>query len=315
VNRREFVLAAAALPFAVRADEGWAKGAPLALVTADLESRIVVVDPLSGRVVRHIEVGVGPRSVETVGGRIAVVAHTTAAILSLVDSRKVRTYVKGFREPRYTAAHPDGRLAFVTDSKLGDVAVLDVHSGHVLQRTELGGPARHVSLSRDGRTLWVSLGSKAERVAVVDVSRPTVPRLVTKIAPPFLAHDVGFAPDERHVWVTSGAQNAMAIYDLRTRERLVTLHADAPPQHVTFARGVAFVTSGDDGTLRVHRLDGRLLRTTRVPVGSYNVQQGWGRVLTPSLEQGTVCVLNDRGALIHRERVARSSHDAAFVLA
>jgi DNA-binding beta-propeller fold protein YncE len=315
VNRREFLASAAVLPFALRSVDAWAGTAPLALVTADLAARIVVVDPVSGRVVRHIATGVGPRSVETVGGRLGVVAHTTAAILSIVDSRRVRTYVKGFGQPRYTAAHPNGRLAYVTDSKLGDVAVVDVHRGRVLDRAELGGPARHVSISRDARTLWVSLGSKAERVAVVDISSPARPRLVARVAPPFLAHDVGFAPDGRHVWVTSGAQHAMAVYDLRTRERLASFRADAPPQHVTFARGVAFVTSGDDGTLRVHGLDGRLLRLTRVPVGSYNVQQAWGRVLTPSLDQGTVCVLNDRGALIHRERVARSSHDASFVLA
>ena len=314
MNRREFLASAAVLPFALRSD-AWAAAAPLALVTADLEARIVVVDPVSGRVVRHIATGVGPRSVETVGGRLGVVAHTTAAILSIVDARRVHTYVKGFAQPRYTAAHPNGRLAYVTDSKLGDVAVVDVQRGRVLDRVELGGPARHISISRDARTLWVSLGSKAKRVAVVDISSPASPRLVARVAPPFLAHDVGFAPDGRHVWVTSGAQHAMAIYDLRTRERLASFRADAPPQHVTFARGAAFVTSGDDGTLRVHRLDGRLLRVTKVPVGSYNVQQAWGRVLTPSLEQGTVCVLNDRGALIHRERVARSSHDASFVLA
>jgi DNA-binding beta-propeller fold protein YncE len=315
VNRCEFLASAAVLPFALRSMDAWAGTAPLALVTADLEARIVVVDPVSGRVVRHIATGVGPRSVETVGGRLGVVAHTTAAILSIVDSRRVRTYVKGFGQPRYTAAHPNGRLAYVTDSKLGDVAVVDVQRGRVLDRAELGGPARHVSISRDARTLWVSLGSKAERVAVVDISSPASPRLVARVAPPFLAHDVGFAPDGRHVWVTSGAQHAMAVYDFRTRERVASFRADAPPQHVTFARGVAFVTSGDDGTLRVHGLDGRLLRVTRVPVGSYNVQQAWGRVLTPSLDQGTVCVLNDRGALIHRERVARSSHDASFVLA
>ena len=314
MNRREFLASAAVLPFALRSD-AWAAAAPLALVTADLEARIVVVDPVSGRVVRHIATGVGPRSVETVGGRLGVVAHTTAAILSIVDARRVHTYVKGFAQPRYTAAHPNGRLAYVTDSKLGDVAVVDAQRGRVLDRVELGGPARHISISRDARTLWVSLGSKAKRVAVVDISSPASPRLVARVAPPFLAHDVGFAPDGRHVWVTSGAQHAMAIYDLRTRERLASFRADAPPQHVTFARGAAFVTSGDDGTLRVHRLDGRLLRVTKVPVGSYNVQQAWGRVLTPSLEQGTVCVLNDRGALIHRERVARSSHDASFVLA
>ena len=60
--------------------------------------------------------------------------------------------------------------------------------------------------------------------------------------------------------------------------------------------------------------DGRLLRTTRIPVGSYNVQEGWGRVLTPSLSQGTLCMVDARGALQLRRHVARSSHDACFVM-
>jgi hypothetical protein len=44
--------------------------------------------------------------------------------------------------------------------------------------------------------------------------------------------------------------------------------------------------------------DGRVLRTTATPVGSYNVQQGPGRILTPSLEHGTLCVLDTQGRLL-----------------
>jgi hypothetical protein len=72
------------------------------------------------------------------------------------------------------------------------------------------------------------------------------------------------------------------------------------------------VTSGNDGTLRVHALDGQLLRVTPVPVGSYNVQRGPGRVLTPSLGQGTLCVLDEAGDVMRRVLAARSSHDACF---
>ena len=74
------------------------------------------------------------------------------------------------------------------------------------------------------------------------------------------------------------------------------------------------MTSGDDGLLRVHALDGRLLRTTRVPAGSYNVQHGARVVLTPSLARGTLCVMSERGELLHRVQAARSSHDACFVV-
>jgi hypothetical protein len=180
---------------------------------------------------------------------------------------------------------------------------------------KLGAWPRHVSLDPHGRRLWVALGTEARKVAVVDVSRPAHPRLVAKITPPFLAHDVGFAPDGRRVWVTSGDRGSLALYDARAGRVLRRLPAAAPPQHVTFVGGVAFVTSGNDGLLRVHSLaDGRVLRATAVPVGSYNVQQGWDRVLTPSLERGTLTVLDTSGRLLRRLRVARSSHDACFMM-
>jgi hypothetical protein len=134
------------------------------------------------------------------------------------------------------------------------------------------------------------------------------------VRPPFLAHDVGFTPDGRHAWVTSGDRGTVGIFDLRGRLRRL-LRADAPPQHVTFLGGAAFVTSGEDGTLRVHSLrTGRALRTTRIPSGSYNVQQGWGVVLTPSLARGTLAVVGARGRVLTEQRVARSSHDACFVM-
>jgi hypothetical protein len=322
VNRREFLLAAAGAPLALAAAPSalarrLGGGTPLALVTADLEAHVAAVELSSGRIHRRLATLPGPRSVESVGARYAVVAHTGHGAVSIVDglSLRVRHVLHGFAEPRYTAAHPAGRYAFVTDSKRGDVAALDVLRGRVLHRLPLDGPARHVTIDRSGHTLWVSLGSKALLVAVVDVTQPARPRLVRKVRPPFLAHDVGFSLDARHVWVTSGDDERLAVYARRERRPLYTLPADAPPQHVTFVGPRAYVTSGDDGTFRVHRLsDGRLLRTTRVPVGSYNVQEGFGLVLTPSLERGTLCVLDAGGRLRHRVQVARSSHDACFVM-
>jgi hypothetical protein len=90
---------------------------------------------------------------------------------------------------------------------------------------------------------------------------------------------------------------------------------DWPPQHVTFARGLAYVTSGWSGTLHVHRADGRPLTRAVVPVGSYNVQHADGLVLTPSLGHGDLSILDDEGSVLRSEKVARSSHDACVVTA
>src|SRR6266511_5169595 len=169
MNRREFVVGAASLLLAPRALAN--TRSPVALVTADEESRLVAVDLATGRILRHITPLASPRSIEAVG-ETAVVAHTEIGALSVVRGFKVAHVLRGFDEPRYTAAHPDGRHAYVTDAKRGEVVVLDVLRGRAAGREQVGARARHVSIDPRGRTLWVALGSKAEEIAVVDVSLP-----------------------------------------------------------------------------------------------------------------------------------------------
>ncbi len=168
---------------------------------------------------------------------------------------------------------------------------------------------------RDG-AVWAALGTKADRFAIVDVRDRAKPRLLGRIRPWFLAHDVGFVPGTQRIWITSGDRRQAAIFDRRTGRAVARIDAGAPPQHVTFVRRRAFVTSGDDGTLRVHSArTGRLLGGARVPTGSFNVQEGWGSLLTPSLSAGTLCVLDTSGRTVHRLDVASSSHDACLVRA
>ncbi len=312
MDRRSFLVSAAALALAPDALARTLGGTPTGLVTADLESHVVAVDLSLMRVLKEIPTRAGPRSIQTVGND-AVVAHTAHGALSIVDgpSLRVRRVLGGFGAPRYTAAANDGVTAFVTDSERDELVIVDVREGRVVSRVAVGGPARHVTYVASRDEVWTSLGSKAERIAVVDVSRPARPRLVRRFAPPFLAHDVGLGPNGI-VWVSSGSERGLVIY---RGEQATRIAGDAPPQHVTFLGGLAYVTSGDDGTLRVHSAaDGRLRHVTRVPTGSYNVQQGFGRILTPSLSKGTLCIADRNGRVLRRLHVARSSHDACFVM-
>ena len=282
MNRLEFLLAAAAAPAALRAP-------PLSYVTADLESHVAVVDLASGRVRRRIATAAGPRSIERVGDRY-VVAHTSVGKVTVLG-----VDVLDFDEPRYTVG--DGRFAYVTDSGNAQVVAVDVVRARVIGRLTLKQWPRH--LTRVGHTLWVALGTASPEVAVVDVRDPRRPVLLRYIRPGLAAHDVNAAPSGR-LWVTSGDERVVSAHGRR-------LPSDAAPQHVTFARGRAFVTSGDDGTLRIYEeRTARLLRTVRVPVGSFNVQHVAGEIVTPSLNAGTLTVLGGTSA-----HVARSCHDAA----
>jgi hypothetical protein len=318
MDRREFLLTTAAVPVALALHEdalAAARGASLALVTADLADEVVVLGASSGRTLGRIPTAPRPRSIEAVDSRLAVVAHTQIGRVSVVDAveRVVRFEVGDFAAPRYTAVHPNRRIAYVTDSAAAGVVALDVPRGRVLSRTSVPGPARHVSLDPSGSVLWASLGSRAERIAVLGLDDPRHPRLDGTITPSFLAHDVVFAPDGRHAWVTSGAGRRIAIHHVATRELVRTLAADRAPQHVAFVGELAFVASGDDGALRVHRLGGRLMRRVDLPLGSYNVGRGRGRAVTPSLSLGTVSFLDDSGRVRAVRDVARSAHDACIV--
>src|SRR3954451_18211683 len=101
--------------------QGCAGDPSVVLVPADLDSHVAVVAPGSGRVRSRIRTLEGPRSIEAAPGGRAVVAHTEHGAVSLVEARpaRVRRVLRGFGEPRYTAVHPAGRYAFVSDSGQG----------------------------------------------------------------------------------------------------------------------------------------------------------------------------------------------------
>ena len=275
--------------------------APSALVTCDAEARLAVVELGTFRVVRSIATLPDPRSIELVGDR-AVVCHTAMGAVSIVDRHGVRHVLRGLVEPRYTAAHPDGRHAFVTDSGRSGVVAVDVLRGVELGRVRLPGWARHLTIDRRGERLWVGLGTASEHVAVVDVE-PL--RHASTVTPGFPAHDVGHAPDGR-LWITSGANRELAVGGAcraPTSRRSTSPSGAASPMS----------TSGDSGTLHVQDLHGRVLKRTPVPAGSYNVQFGSGRVLTASLTRGTLAVLDRHGRLLRVVQVAGSCHDACFL--
>lgn len=313
MDRREFLtsgLVLGAWPAAALARE------PLALVTADEEAHVAEVSLATRRVRRRIGTIDGPRSIQSGRGAVALVGHSAAGAVSLLQGRplRVRRVLRGFVQPRYGAFAPGGRYAFFSDSGSGEIAVIDLERGRVVRRVAVGAGARHLTLDPAGRRLWVALGSSAAAIAVVDVADPLRPRVLRVVRPPFLAHDVGFSPSGRRVWITGARERRIAIYSAGGRSPRVVQGADAAPQHITFGPALAYVASGEGRSVRAHSLtDGRLLRSARVPIGSYNVQFSGGRVLTPSLNMGTLTILDRHGRVAAGIRVARAAHDACAV--
>jgi DNA-binding beta-propeller fold protein YncE len=323
MNRRELLIAAVAAPAALALPDSAAAaatgGTPFALVTSDSEDRVLVVRLTDLQVVRSIAVPDQPHGIEAVHGlSAALVLSERSGTITVVDAntRSVRRVLEGFAGPRYAAGDPGGGpYAYVSDDKAGQVIAIDVVRAKVVGRVEVGSGARHITISPDGRRVVTSLGTKAPRLALVDVSRPQRPRLLRTFPADDLAHDVGFSPDARHLWISSGVDRRLALHDALTLRPLHAIPGDGPPQHVTFDESIrrVYVTSGESGTLRTYRLgDAKLLRTHRVATGSYNVCADAGRVVTPSLDLGTFTVVDFKGR--RSAHIAPHAHDACIVV-
>jgi DNA-binding beta-propeller fold protein YncE len=158
------------------------------------------------------------------------------------------------------------------------------------------------------------LGERASQIVVVDTRRPQHPRIAGRIFDlGGLAHDAAFAPDGKRVWVTYDDRSAIAVFDARSYRRLFTRPAGAPPQHVAMGRNI-YVTSGNDGRLRVFTPHERLIRIARTPSGSYNVGLGGGFVLLSSLTRGTLTMLSEGGEVMRNNKVAPAARDVAFAV-
>ena len=173
------------------------------VVTADTESHVVVVDLLTGLVRKRIPTRPGPRSIERVGDERGRRAHGGRRGEHRARARRCATCstASSSRATRRRRATAGTRSSPTPGS--AELVTVDVERGAVVARLKLRLWPRHLSLSRDGRTLWVGLGTASPELAVVDVSDPRRPRLRGRVRPPFPAHDVGFAPSGR-VWVTAG---------------------------------------------------------------------------------------------------------------
>jgi DNA-binding beta-propeller fold protein YncE len=252
---------------------------------------------------------------------LAVVVSTRAGAVTLVDPtplRLVRVF-RGFGSPHIPAVSPDGRFAYVTDDARGQLVTIDLRGRRIASRVFVGLGAHHLAVSPDGRRMWVALGERARTISVVDLEQPARPRLVGHVHPLGAAHDLRFGPQGRRVWVTYDDRPSIGVFDAATGRRVRTIAAGSPPQHLAFdpfSNAVhVYVTSGDDGTLRIVSLrTGRTVRVVRTGSGSFNVTTGGGLVLTSSLTTGTVTELDDTGRLLLQRRVAPAARDVALVV-
>jgi YVTN family beta-propeller protein len=289
---------------------------PQALVTAESENRLLVVDLPSGRVARQVTLPPDPEDLTAVArGGVVVVVSSRAGTVSLLDRATLRTVkvLRGFDFPHIAALSPDGQHAYVTDDTRGTLIVISLAERTVTSTVPVGVGAHHLSFSPDQHRLWVALGESARLIAILDTTDLGHPRLIGHFSPGFPAHDLSFTPDGRGVWITSAVGPAATAFGAQDHRLLFRVPAGPPPQHLVFNGRYAYVTSGYGGMIeQVVTASGHILRRATAPYGSFELDAADGYVATSSLLRGTLAVYSPQLKLLHVLTLAPATREVVI---
>lgn len=87
----------------------------------------------------------------------------------------------------------------------------------------------------------------------------------------------------------------------------------APPQHIAFSGGYAYLTSGyGDVLAQVALDDGHVIRKVSAPYGSFDLDAADGYVVTASLFRGTLAIYNQHLHLLRVRHLAPSAEDVVL---
>ncbi len=289
---------------------------PQALVTAERENRLLVVDLPSGRVSRRVTLAPDPEDLAAIGnGGLVIVVSSRAGKVSVLDRGTLRTIrvFGGFDSPHIAAVSPDGQHAYVTDDARGTLSVIDLARMAVTSTVRVGVGAHHMTFRPDQRRLWVALGESAGQIAILDTTDPDHPRLIGRFDPGFAAHDLSFTPGGRDVWITSAAGPDVGVFDAQSHRLLFHVPVGPPPQHLAFEGSSAYLTSGYGGMIELaDAASGHVVTRTTAPYGSFELDAADGYVVTSSLLRGTLAIYNPHLTLLRVITLASATREVAI---
>lgn len=163
--------------------------------------------------------------------------------IHLIDpaSNKIVGEIKGVPVNHGAAAAPDGSRIYISSEAEQTLHVVDSKTLQTVKKIPLSGRPNNISVSKDGRRVYVAIVAAPGAVDVIDTSSmEKVKSIPTKGG----IHNVYVTPDGRYVVAGSIAGRLMTVIDQKTDEPLWTLFDVG-------VRPMAFETNADGSTKRI----------------------------------------------------------------
>jgi len=180
------------------------------------------------------------------GNDRVVIVQTNAAgdNVFLIDpaTNKIVGEIEGIEVNHGAAAAPDGSRFYFTNEANETLDVVDTKTLAITKSIPLSGRPNNVTISRDGRRVYVAIVAAPGAVDVIDT--PTLERVKT-VPTRGGVHNTFLTPDGRHVIAGSIQGKNLTVIDQETEEPLWTLYFE------NGVRPIGFETNPDGSTRRM----------------------------------------------------------------
>lgn len=161
--------------------------------------------------------------------------------VSIIDptTDKVVGTIHGIEVNHGAAAAPDGSRYYISDEADRTLDVVDAKTLNVTRRIPLSGHPNNISISKDGRRVYVSIAVAPGAVDVIDT---TSLEKVKSIPVKGAVHNTYVTPDGKYVVSGSIPSKVITVIDQKTEEPAWSLQMDLG------IRPMAFSTNADGST-------------------------------------------------------------------
>jgi YVTN family beta-propeller protein len=163
----------------------------------------------------------------------------------LIDplSNRVVGVIRGIEIPHGVTTSPDGARLYISDEALHTLDVVDAKTLAVTKRIPLSGRPNNVSITRDGRKVYVGIAQAPGALDVIDTTALTNVKTVPVKGS---IHNVYVTPDSKYAVAGSIPESTISIVDTATDTLARTIKLSAG------IRPMAFDTNPDGSTRNIY---------------------------------------------------------------
>ena len=170
-------------------------------------------------------------------GSWAAIVQTNSAgdAVSLIDpsTNRVVREIKNIEVNHGAAAAPDGARLYVTNEAESTLDIVDVNTLTVSKHVPLSGHPNNLSISKDGKRVYIAIAQAPGAVDVVDTASGTLAKTIPIDG---AGHNTFVTPDGKFVVAGSVAGKSLTVIDAATENILWSMKFEGGVRPMTFEK-------------------------------------------------------------------------------